>query len=202
MSNTEFPLKSLPWMLELENTFLAMNTPYTSPFILSATIQWCINTWKVEYKTWCKHGRKGMFIPTMPRTIKVFNYLCGVSCAQIKSNLRDYGICAQETGLTLVLWPDGMGIGLECQWIVPGPQYDMADAILHQFSSGAYNVVSPAGKLRKYKFNRPWGVPAKARSWDEAVVNFLLDIFMSKSSMSHKRNGKDIKQRLKKKQSA
>lgn len=198
MSNTEFPLKSLPWLLELENAFLYMNRPYTSPFILLAAIQWCINTWKAEHRTWRKHGNRGVFIPTMPRTVKVFNYLVGVSCAQIKSHLRDYGIPAQETSLTLALWPDGMGIGLEYQLIVPGPQYDMADAILHQFSAGAYNVVSPAGKLRKYKFKRPWGVPAKARSWDEAVVNFLLSMFVSKTNVSHRRNGKEVEQKRKK----
>lgn len=198
MSNAKFPLKSLPLRYQIENAFVAMNKPYTSPLILSAVIQWCVNTWKAEHKTWRKKGGKGIFIPTMPRTVKIFNYLCGESCAEIRDRLRAYGIPGQLTGLSHVLWPDGMGIGLECQWLVPGPQYDMADAILHQFSGSAYSVLSPPGKLRRYQFKRPWGVPAKARSWDETVTNFVLDMFVSRSSVSHKRNGRDVEQKRRK----
>lgn len=194
MANNQ-PLTKLPLQCQIDNAIMACAALIT----WTATVQWTINTWRAEYRTWKRNGSKGVFMPTMPRRMKVFNYLAGESCAMIRHRLVEYGISVQLQSLRFDLWPDGGGVGLHCSFLVPGPQAYMADVILRQHAA-AYAVTSASVRRKKsdsaaYAANnptpwRPWGVPAKPRSWDEAVTEALWSWIMGRATMVKRGKGK------------
>lgn len=169
--NKDGTLEDLPLRAKFENALMFWARPYTSPLVASACVQWFVNTWRAN-----KAGR-----PQMPVTIDIFNYLIGESCAGIRDRLQQYGISTQLLTLEFELWPDKKGVGLRCIFWVPRSQAAMADDILRQHQ-GCYLVNSP--RLGKgYKYGQPWGVPAKARSWDEAVCQVMFGLMANRSSV-------------------
>lgn len=165
----EGKIVSLPWSCRFDNFLMAGAWPIT----MLAAAQWTLNTWRAQYRQWKKNGSKGLFIPQMPHRMMIFNRLTGLSCAEAREYLRQFGISSQMLSLQFALWPDQKGIGLHCSYLVPGPQWEMADAIAYQYSDSFYDVLSKPGGKRRYRFTRPWGVPAKRRSWDEVLANAI-----------------------------
>lgn len=159
-------IKSLPLGTQLGNALLALALPWNNPLIFSACVQWLINTYRAN--------KQGRF--QWPVTIEIFNFLTGMSCAEISKILRAYGIATQTTSLFVELWPNHHGIGIRKTFWVPRSQAAMADAILRQYAGNHYMVCSPHLGNRG-KFGKPWGVPAKPRSWDEAVVDMMYGFF-------------------------
>ena len=139
--------------------------------VIPSCIQWSINTWRAN--------KKGRF--QAPVRFEVFNYLVGESCAHVQNHIGRYGIPSQTLSLFFELWPDKKGVGLRYTFWVPASQAAMADDILRQHA-GAYTVDSPRlGSGSTY--GEPWGVPAKARSWDEKVTQVLFSWIYGRSSV-------------------
>ena len=164
----EWPLVALPKKYEFENFMLAMSMPV----MWLAFTQWLINTWRAQYAYHMRRRKPGAFIPKPPVKLSVYNMLQGVSCAEIIDLVRQYGISAQEMGLQWDLMPGGYGLGLHMDLYVPREQADFADCILYQ-NQGSYVVESPARRLRGYQIGPPWGVPARPRSFDQAITYFI-----------------------------
>lgn len=194
---TEPPFKSLPWNYELENAFMILGSYPWCPLAVAAVWHWLYNTWKAQHRTWTRRGRQGRFIPTYPHKFKVFNWCIGMSCGAIKILLNEWGISSISTSLTWELWPDRMGIGMVYSFYVPAPQWEMADAILAQ-NAGSYSVISKAGSKRGYKFTKPWGVPAKPRSWQDAVEAILFGRAMRRAKLALKIGSKQVVQKRRK----
>ncbi len=170
--NSDGTFKSLPIDAQFHNVMLALATPWTNPLLLSACIQWTYNTWRAS-----KAKRFQMPVP-----MEVFVYLTGESCAHVRDKLRQYGIPSQVTSIFFELWPDKKGVGLVFSFIVPAAQAAMADDILRQHDGTTYSVNSRRlGKC--YSYGQPWGVMAKARSWDESITNFLFAAIYGRSSL-------------------
>lgn len=201
MTANNQPLTKLPLQCQLDNILMASAALITR----TATIQWTVNTWRAQYRTWKRNGSKGAFMPAMPRQMKIFNYLAGESCAMIRHRLVEYGIPVQLQSLRFDLWPDGGGVGLHCSFLVPGPMAYMADVILRQHAD-AYSVTSASVRRKKsdsaaYAAAHPtpwraWGVPAKPRSWDEAITEGLWGWIMGKGTMTKPGKGKPRNQTL------
>ena len=182
----------LPPGKEFENACMAC----AWPILLIAQVQWTINTWRAQYRTWVKHGRKGVFVPAMPRKISIDNYLVGWSCAMIAELLKLHGVSCQVGSLAWDVWPNGAGLLLHFDLMVPGPMFDMADALLWQYR-GSYYVTSAGGRSRGAKFTQRWGVRAKDRSFDEALTSLLFGWIMGKGLEKWlDKEGKEHTQRL------
>lgn len=167
----------LPVALKLENAMMLC----AQPLLWTAYAQWCFNTWRAQYATWQKNGSKGVFVPAMPRKMECLNFLVGDSCLDIRQRVREFGIPAQLMNIAWVMVDVGRP-GLQFSFLVPGPQWEMADSILARWATtNTYAILSPSGKLRRYTFDKPWGVPAKARSWDEWVINGLFGRALNRS---------------------
>lgn len=161
-------LEKLPARAQLENALMAIGFP----MVMLACAQWLINTYRAN--------KRGRF--EWPVTISIYNYLVGESCAGIVDRLNQYGISTQLLWLQFSLWPGGQGIGLDFVFWVPRSQAAMADDILRQYAS-AYAVTSPP-LGRGYTYGKPWGVGAKARSWDEAIVKWMFSMISERSSVA------------------
>jgi hypothetical protein len=196
----DLPMSSLPITFRLDNAFLSCSWP----LVALATAQWTANTWRAQYRTWRRNGGKGAFVPAMPRKMQVLNYMIGESCASIRQRIRDYGVSSQLLMLTWDLWPDGMGVGLNCDFLVPGPQAWMADVILRWGEGDTYAIMTPPvydrerGSSVAYAARsqpwQPWGVPAKARSWDETICNMIFGAVAGRSNVERRRGKKLVKQ--------
>jgi len=173
----------LPWQLLLTNALL--NAAY--PALLLAALQWLYNTQRAS-----KDGRV-----RWPHTVRGFNYLVGVSCADIMSVVWQYGIPTQTFSLQFDLWPDRKGIGLVFSFWVPATQAAMADDILRQHAASLYAIDSKRMGTGA-RFGKPWGVAASTRSFDQWILTMLhraiggrLDMQTSKGKpFVQKRKGK------------
>jgi len=137
-----------------------------------AAVQWILTTWYAQWKHARRKGKK--FRPQMPK--KITTFIQGGVPASDGILLRQWGISNQMWTLFWVV-DEQLGVGLERTILITSNQFDMADAILNQ--NGAM-IVSAPGSLRQYKFDNPWGVGAKSRSFDEGINNFIGDVLGAK----------------------
>jgi len=129
------------------------------PMLTLAATQWTVKTWIAQYNH-CK--RKLLpFRLQWPRSI-VFSSDEPLGYAMAR--VREWGISCADFGSQ---WTVAYGPPLlQHTILVSAGQWEMADAIL--FQAGA-TVLSEPGTKREYQFSRPWGVTAKARSFDEGL---------------------------------
>lgn len=177
MSNKQqWPLTELPPRYGFENFMMA-----SAIWVWAiAFAQWLFNTWKAQYLYHLRKRRYDpnwprYFIPKWPRRIAIFNLLQGMSCAEISDILRQHGVSGQVMSLQWALLPGGYGMGLQFDVYVPAEQFDFADGLLYQHR-GSYFVESRAGKKRGFTVTKPWGVPAKPRSFDQALTFFIMGL--------------------------
>jgi hypothetical protein len=173
MTKQEDPSK-LTKSQEFDNYMMALGLP----FVWLACIQWTLTTWYAQWRN-CQRKRKP-FRPQMPNKITTL-VTSGVPAAD-SLLLRQWGISNQ---MTAFWWIDRNTI--ERNILVSAQQFDFADAILHQ--DGAV-IVSKAGGKRGAHFTTPWGVGAKARSFDERINHMIGDFLGEKHhgvSNGHKR---------------
>lgn len=176
--NPDGTIKGLPWQLELSNAMMCA----AYPILLVAAAQWLHKTRQAS--------KDGKF--RWPHTVRGFNYLTGVSCADILSQVWQFGIPTQHFLLQFELWPDRKGIGLVFSFWVPATQAAMADDILRQSMS---NYVIDGPRIGTgAKFTRPWGVEASARSFDQWMLMALHNIIGSRLKIKNAK-GKEIVQK-------
>ncbi len=149
---------------EWENVVLAMGSLVS----YIAAIQWTLNTWKAQASTSSATGGR-----KRPHRMEIF--VTGGVPGVALEKVRQYGINVQEMGMQWVI--DGGVKGLLVSFLVPAPQWEMADAILYQHS-GNYIVTSAPGNKRRHQFSKPWGVTAKPRSFDESINAWIAKMFV------------------------
>jgi hypothetical protein len=130
------------------------------PAILLAATQWTLTTWLAQWRYAKRRGKS--FWPKLPHKLIILTNDGRAVDADI--TLRQWGISCQEWGMQWIN-VDG-AVYLERSLLVAEAQWEMADAILVQ---NDFIVTSTAGSKRQYQFSQPWGVPAKARSFDEGL---------------------------------
>ncbi len=177
--NPDGTIKELPWQLTLTNAFLNC----AKPILWVAAVQWAINSWRAS--------KDGKF--HMPHTVKVFNFLVGLSCVNIAQDVWAFGIPTQCLHLSFALWPDGRGIGLQYSFWVPATQSRMADDILRQNTN--YYAVEGRRIGTGATFTRPWGVQASVRSFDQWMLTALHNVIGDKPKFTTQK-GKAFTQKL------
>lgn len=169
---------NLPLRYRIDNIILLMATPWTNPVSLLALLVWVINTWKAQY-TQCRRKQR-WFWPALPKTISI-THNGQRSAMQILEKIRQYGISPHIYKVQFDTLDKR--IILHFSVLVPGTQHWMADVVLRWFAKGDYVINSPSvtdkkrGNSASYAAHttpwRPWGVRAKARSFDQAIGDFL-----------------------------
>ncbi len=154
-----------------EEFFNACNAG-AKPVVLIATIQWIINTWIAQWKYARRKGKS--FRPQFPHEICVS--VTGGRPQMIIENLRAWGVSAQHTDSHTVV--ENNAKFLEMRFLVAEQQWEFADAILFQ-NQGDYVVTNVPGSKRGATFAQPWGVGAKARSFDEGLNGAIGNLFKS-----------------------
>ena len=185
-TNADGTIKELPAGLQRKNVAMIMAQPAINPIMAIAAIQYQYNTWQAA-----KDGRY-----QWPEKFRVFNFLTGTSCFDIMYKLGRYGISCQVLLLQFELWPDKRGIGLSFSFWVPKTQAAMADDILRQFAPGCGVFVEHAQIGTGATYGEPWGVHAKARSWDAALNMFVFKLIggeMKKQPKLENEKGKAYK---------
>lgn len=137
------------------------------PVILLAATQWMITTWLAQWRYARRRGRR--FWPRLPHKLVVLT--SDGRAVDTDITLRQWGISCQEWGMQWVN-VDG-AVYLERSLLVAEAQWEMADAILFQHG---FIVASEPGGKRAYQFTQPWGVTAKARSFDEGLNAMIASV--------------------------
>ncbi len=172
-------------LTKAEKFFNACNAG-AKPVVLLATIQWIINTWIAQWHYARRKGRP--FKPQFPHELCVS--VTGGQPQMIIEDLRAWGVSCQHTDSHTVV--ENNAKFLEMRFLVAAQQWEFADAILFQ-NQGDYIVTSAPGSKRGATFWQPWGVGAKARSFDESINGAIAGIF--KSERKTVRLGKTYKAR-------
>jgi hypothetical protein len=140
------------------------------PITLLACVQWTVNTWIAQYNHAKRKGKS--FRPHFPHKLSVF--VTGGRSQMVIEDLRAWGVSAQEWSSQTIVENGVKGMALE--FLVSAAQWEFADAILFQ-NEGDYIVTSASGSKRGATFGQPWGVGAKARSFDEGLNGAIAGLF-------------------------